>query len=90
MSSTITVFCLLLLHLVSTDKLYLGDDDVGGQMKDELMHLQSVIPGVPGQDYPILPAIPLLDFSCEDKAMIKSIESYVVKTLIAGRGWNVC
>ena len=29
--------------------------------------LQAVIPGVPGEDYPIYAEVPVLEFSCEDK-----------------------
>ena len=38
------------------------------QELDELLELQQVIPGVPGQDYPIYSEVPPeLEFSCEDK-----------------------
>ena len=33
----------------------------------DLLMLQSVIPGVPGEDYPILSEVPELDFACDDK-----------------------
>ena len=34
---------------------------------DPLLSLQAVIPGVPGEDYPIYSEVPQSDFSCEDR-----------------------
>ena len=46
-----------------------GGGDGGGvsDIEADLLMLQSVIPGVPGEDYPILSEVPELDFACDDK-----------------------
>ena len=39
-----------------------GESDQGG-----LAGLQETIPGVPGEDYPILAEVPELEFSCDER-----------------------
>ena len=40
-------------------------EEVGGL--DPLLSLQAVIPGVPGEDYPIYSEVPQLTFSCDGR-----------------------
>ena len=74
-----------------------GDGELSGVEADLLM-LQSVIPGIPGEDYPILSEVPELDFACDDKVRkidIKKCDDWWVDKIayqckIIGWRWKVC
>ena len=42
-------------------------DGVVVEPQDHLLSLQSVIPGVPGSDYPIYSQVPQTEFACEGR-----------------------
>ena len=66
-SKGLTVLSLLLPLTRSAEIPYRGPEDVVVEPLDPLLSLQSVIPGVPGTDYPIYAEVPQTEFSCEDR-----------------------
>ena len=46
--------------------------DGGGDGGDPLLALEAVVPGVPGEDYPVYSEVPLSEFSCEEKVTVNS------------------
>ena len=51
-----------------------GPEEVVVEPLDPLLSLQSVIPGVPGSDYPIYGEVPQTEFSCEGRVTVIALD----------------
>ena len=58
---------MLSLLLPLTKSAEIPYDGVVVEPQDPLLSLQSVIPGVPGSDYPIYAQVPQTEFACDGR-----------------------